>query len=314
MEGTSKENKKWAEDLYWNNFHCIRFISHLTGDFQNQLAMPKKFCCNLRNKLPESVTLRGPSGNKWNVALVREDGALILKDGWETFVKDHSLEKDDVLIFQYNKESCFDVLLFGQSHCEKETSYFVKRCGDATHESGGQSKRKASEAFANNNAAQNSVRRVASSMYVSNRRPVTTMEKNAALVCARSAKTADSLEIVIHGPDAYGLFREHINDTNWCAKHFSSGSQLAVLQVKEKMWRVKVHRFGSSDHRTFTDGWKEFSLDNCLEEYDVCVFNPAGKHEGGSLILDVSIFRVVQEAVALSYVSKECGYIGSKGK
>lgn len=48
-------------------------------------------------------------------------------------------------------------------------------------------------------------------------------------------------------------------------------------------------------------GWKYFTLDNNLEEFDVCVFKPAG-HLNNALMLDVSVFRVVEEITPLTAV------------
>jgi len=94
-------------------------------------ALPKTFSDNLKKKLPENVTLKGPSGVAWNVAIVTRADTLFLEDGWEEFVKDHFLKLNDCLLFKYNGESQFDVLVFdGWSLCERASSYFVrKKCG-----------------------------------------------------------------------------------------------------------------------------------------------------------------------------------------
>lgn len=92
-------------------------------------AIPKKFAENLRSKLPENVVLKGPSGATWKVGVVADDENLLFKHGWQDFVKDHALEKNDILVFRYNGESSFNVLVFNQhSLCEKEAAYFHKRC------------------------------------------------------------------------------------------------------------------------------------------------------------------------------------------
>ena len=65
-------------------------------------AIPKKFANHLQEKLPENVTIKGPSGAKWNVGLVTRGDTMLFKQGWKVFVEDHSLEEDDVLIFKYN--------------------------------------------------------------------------------------------------------------------------------------------------------------------------------------------------------------------
>ena len=92
-------------------------------------AIPQKFANNLKEKLVGAVSLKGPSGLEWKAGLTMIDDTLYLKEGWKKFVVDHSLKENDVLIFKYVGASRFDVLMFDyQSLCEKESSYFIKRC------------------------------------------------------------------------------------------------------------------------------------------------------------------------------------------
>lgn len=106
-------------------------------------AIPKKFSNNLKKKLPEFVALRGPSGVTWTVGITAKEDTLFFKHGWQEFVKDHALGPNDMLVFRYSGESQFDVLMFdGQSLCEKEASYFIRKCGHTEPESGCLAKRK----------------------------------------------------------------------------------------------------------------------------------------------------------------------------
>ncbi|GAU15370.1 hypothetical protein TSUD_04390 [Trifolium subterraneum] len=131
-------SKSWEEDIYWTHFQFIHFTQFLTTHFQQHLALPKTFSNNVKKKLPENVTLKGPSGVVWKVGLTSRDDTLYFTSGWQQFVKDHSLKENDVLVFKYNGESHFEVLIFGgESLCEKAASYFVKKCGHAQTEQGG---------------------------------------------------------------------------------------------------------------------------------------------------------------------------------
>lgn len=110
-------------------------------------AIPKSFVDNVKKKLPEIVVLKGPSGLTWNVRLTSNDDTLFFNHGWQEFVKDHSLEENDFLIFKYNRGSQFDVLIFdGKSLCEKGASYFVRKIGHSEHDNGCLSKKKLGEA------------------------------------------------------------------------------------------------------------------------------------------------------------------------
>ncbi|CAK8569559.1 unnamed protein product [Lathyrus sativus] len=139
--GTEGQNgggtKSWQEDIYWTHFQFIHFTQFLHNDFQQQLELPKTFSDNLKKKLPENVALKGPSGVVWNIGLVIRDDSVYFVNGWERFVKDHSLKENDFLVFKYNGESLFEVLVFdGNSFCEKAASYFVGKCGPAQAEQG----------------------------------------------------------------------------------------------------------------------------------------------------------------------------------
>ncbi|AES59522.1 plant-specific B3-DNA-binding domain protein [Medicago truncatula] len=139
-EGRTQNSKSWEEEIYWSHFQFIHFTIFLqsTTDFQQQLALPKIFSDNLKKKLPENVTLKGPSGVVWNIGLNTRGESVYFVDGWRRFVKDHSLKENDFLVFKYNGESLFEVLIFnGESFCEKAASYFVLECGQAHAEQGG---------------------------------------------------------------------------------------------------------------------------------------------------------------------------------
>lgn len=124
-----RECKKQEEAIYWNYFQSSHFFLPLSGQFHHQLAIPEKFVNNVREKLAEAVTIKGPSGTTWEVGLTADNNALFFKHGWQKFVEDHSLEENDVLFFKYSGNSCFEVKMFDpQNCCEKEDSYFVRKC------------------------------------------------------------------------------------------------------------------------------------------------------------------------------------------
>lgn len=106
-------------------------------------AIPEIFARHLRKKLPDTVNLKGPSGAAWEVGLTTYNNTLFFNHGWQEFVKDHALEENDFLIFKYNGESDFDVLMFDmQSMCEKVAPYFVKKYESAERGNGCRTKRK----------------------------------------------------------------------------------------------------------------------------------------------------------------------------
>lgn len=99
-----------------------------------QQRIPRKFKDEYTEKLSKEMTLRGPSGNYWTAALAQRGEDIQLQDGWRDFVKDHSLEEGNFLVFQHVKDSLFDVLIFDKTGCEREDSHFVEQDGDLCHE------------------------------------------------------------------------------------------------------------------------------------------------------------------------------------
>ncbi|CAN1163813.1 B3 domain-containing protein REM16 [Linum perenne] len=119
----------WEEDIYWNNFQYTHFSCFLHSDFKTRLVIPTKFSKKMRTKFPATVNLRGPSGNSWSVGIASlNDETVFFSSGWKEFAQDHCLQGTDLLIFRYNGDSLFDVLVFDlESSCEKADSYFARK-------------------------------------------------------------------------------------------------------------------------------------------------------------------------------------------
>ncbi|XP_058220950.1 B3 domain-containing protein REM16-like isoform X1 [Rhododendron vialii] len=358
-----RDCSKWEQDMYWTRFQSIMFLQILPQGFDQQLDIPVKFARNMKKKLPKNVTVIGPSGAKWNVGLVASGDTLLFKHGWKEFVEDHSLKEDDVLIFKYNGDSRFDVLIFnGWSFCERESSYFVRKCKHTELDPGFQTKRNMGESESsvevghdsldcgvgcsptkkprNNENLQSArlgrrtqartrdgasdvmthhgkrvvakkVNSVAkdgsvagySLQYVSNRRPVTEEEKENALKMAFAASTPDSFIVVMRATHVYRKFFMSI-PSEWVLSYLLHKNQDVILRVKEKENTWHANYYGTvGNSGGLVGGWKDFAVENNLEESDVCLFELAsGTHDG--IVMDVSIFRVVAEVSVLTLVSR----------
>ncbi|KAL3820462.1 hypothetical protein ACJIZ3_006367 [Penstemon smallii] len=333
--------RKWEEEMYWSNFRTIQFCQILTGRFHQQLAIPTKFTNNLRDKLKGTIALRGPSGNIWDVGLLAIEDTLLLKQGWTTFVEDHSLEENDILIFKYNGNSRFDVLIFDhENSCEREGSYFIKKCSHTESDFSNKQTRsieKSSEET-NNESSDDVIeyhqakkqrcvatrstpsrgqptratsrgrrrtirdRRGSSSAsrmeLVSRRRAVTLEEKENARMLAIAAATEDNFIVVMRASHVDKGFYMSI-PSEWLKKYHLDKSLAVELRVDENKWVAKFHYRGPGGG--LSGGWKKFALANFLEESDVCLFDLVSqKHD--AIILDVKIFRVVQEVIPPSTI------------
>ncbi|MCI05066.1 B3 domain-containing protein, partial [Trifolium medium] len=88
----------------------------------------------------------------------------------------------------------------------------------------------------------------------------------------------------------------------WILNHLSPSSQDVILRMGKNEWLGKYLYHNIRNNGGLTGGWKYFALDNNLEEFDVCLFKPAG-HMHDLLILEMSIFRVVEEITPLTAVN-----------
>ncbi|KAK8966875.1 B3 domain-containing protein [Platanthera guangdongensis] len=107
----------------------LQFIVKFTAaDLSDTLAFPPKLVCTSKemDRLDNNIYLTGPGGKQCGVKLLKRGGLLYLEDGWKEFIQDHYVMEGDRLVFKYHGNSCFSVLIFDKSGCERESSYFVK--------------------------------------------------------------------------------------------------------------------------------------------------------------------------------------------
>ncbi|ONH95330.1 hypothetical protein PRUPE_7G064600 [Prunus persica] len=85
---------------------------------------------HVNGRLSPKCTLRDPSGDCWTVGLEVRGDRFFFHEGWQRFVKDHSLEIANVLVFDYDGKSKFDVTLYDPIGSEKELEPAKKRRGN----------------------------------------------------------------------------------------------------------------------------------------------------------------------------------------
>ncbi|GLU13643.1 hypothetical protein SLE2022_302670 [Rubroshorea leprosula] len=94
-----------------------------------KLEIPKKFVRKYGNGMLSSVVLEVPSGAVWRVGLTRSDGRVWLQCGWNEFAEYYSLKYGHFLVFRYEGNCNFHVLIFDTSASEIEYPNFSSRHG-----------------------------------------------------------------------------------------------------------------------------------------------------------------------------------------
>ncbi|KAK6159418.1 hypothetical protein DH2020_006732 [Rehmannia glutinosa] len=85
------------------------------------LRIPPAFKHHLSNsneEVDQYATLKTPYG-KWKVKLEQKKGDIYFVQGWQDFLKHHSLGQQEFLVFKYNGHMSFDVAIYDKNGCEK---------------------------------------------------------------------------------------------------------------------------------------------------------------------------------------------------
>ncbi|GKU99046.1 hypothetical protein SLEP1_g11958 [Rubroshorea leprosula] len=106
---------------------CMRFTSDAPHFFKiileepdrcEKLMIPKKFATRYRSDISSPVFLEVPSGALWKVELKTCADKTWLCNGWPEFAKDCSLGHGSFLVFRYEGNSHFHVIIFDKTASE----------------------------------------------------------------------------------------------------------------------------------------------------------------------------------------------------
>ncbi|KAK8321054.1 hypothetical protein V6Z11_A12G077200 [Gossypium hirsutum] len=85
-----------------------------------KLGIPRKFVKKYGKGLSSSVLLTVPSGDTWHAQLTKSDGVVWFQNGWQAFAEYYSLQYGHFLVFRYEGNGKFLVLIFDMSASEIE--------------------------------------------------------------------------------------------------------------------------------------------------------------------------------------------------
>ncbi|KAG5535734.1 hypothetical protein RHGRI_023482 [Rhododendron griersonianum] len=99
--------------------HFFKII-HSSVVLHQKLEIPMKFISQYGKNLGNHVFLKVPSGAVWKVELERSNGVVWMCNGWKEFAKHYSIGYGHLLVFRYNENCKFNVLIFDTSASEIE--------------------------------------------------------------------------------------------------------------------------------------------------------------------------------------------------
>ncbi|XP_042391695.1 B3 domain-containing protein Os01g0723500-like isoform X1 [Zingiber officinale] len=264
------------------------FFKVLVGDFAHRLEIPQNFVKNISDEESKVAVLHGPGGGNWQVEVCStgQEATLLLGPGWHSFVKDHSLEEFQFLVFRHNGEMHFTVLVFGMNGCERTDLFAMKSPLEVVGNS---------VKVTTKDDHESTDVEIEKSTNVSARRVVTEEERS------RAEKAANSFT----SPHPYCVKRMNARNVygNALLKLPARFSRVHLLWTRMKIvltdpngnaWVVTfIPSWKNAD--IFSAGWAAFARGNNLEEGDYCVFELVKQTE-----MQVHIFRATQRVFPIS--------------
>ncbi|ONH90753.1 hypothetical protein PRUPE_8G072800 [Prunus persica] len=99
--------------------HFFKMIAdEISGN--KRLRVPKTFLDKCGEHLSDQIHLKLPCGSEWKIKLRRCNGEVWLGKGWPEFSEFYSLKKGNSLLFRYEGNSKFNVLIFDESGTEMD--------------------------------------------------------------------------------------------------------------------------------------------------------------------------------------------------
>ena len=80
--------------------------------------IPVKFVMEFGDELSDVATLTAPDGHLWQVGLEKKERKIWFHDGWQEFMEYHSIHYGYFLVFRYEGNSKFHVLVFDNTATE----------------------------------------------------------------------------------------------------------------------------------------------------------------------------------------------------
>ncbi|XP_062208972.1 putative B3 domain-containing protein Os03g0621600 [Phragmites australis] len=273
------------------------FFKVMLGDFRHQMTIPHKFVRRFRKKIQGTVKIKVCNGNTCNVVVANYPNKLVLEGGWGTFVSTHNIRLGDFLVFRYNGNFQFEVLIFDTSCCVKESSnvagnicYHVQQrhrdlieiSSDSDDHQPMKSARSEEptpiQKKGSNQCNKMNISLPTShlSLFGNNRTHTITH-----LTPMQSMKVEKKVRAVCPDIPMFGTVMTKSNITRhpcylgFCKKYANQflpwEDQIGKLQLNGKLWQVQF-RITNKNLRRLSVGWKEFVSDNRLQIGDICLF------------------------------------------
>ncbi|KAM6564452.1 hypothetical protein CsatB_024450 [Cannabis sativa] len=299
----------------------------------NKLQIPYGFWVKYCGCLPSQVFLKVPCGSIWEVELTKSnDGKVWMEKGWDKFALHFSLSRGNFLVFRYEGDSHFHVIIFdttnteidyphSSNHFEKQNVHIDDDDDDSIQVldsfprnpktrdkspipcSRPQKKMRPSvpgkpqssnTKVMKNGSLSSKVDKSTPKRY---QKPLPVYRNTTALERAKLFESDYPFFAVIMKKSYATGQRNSQHIPRWFARTYICKKQCeASLWVSNgESWSVHYKVIGGSKAAQFGHGWKAFAVDNSLEVGDICRFELTNSY-GNEISFRVSIVKCDDDA------------------
>lgn len=263
--------------------------------------IPRKFMTAYGDDLADCIVLKTPAGSVWQVKLERSNSEVWLQNGWPEFAAHYSICFGHLLVFRYQGNSHFHVIIMDKSATEVEYPLIATSHSEKTYLSTSLGKRKEvtdddigrKEDFeicvALSAQDTKTVSACAKASHQVNEKTlqVTSEAKHARTLVSATAfqSTNPFFEIKMCPSYVSGRFALAV-PRKFFTTYITQNHCNVILQLSDgRTWPVtcRISRVSAN----FSRGWHMFALENRLVVGDVCVFELINCSK---MLFNVSIF------------------------
>ncbi|XP_039172826.1 B3 domain-containing transcription factor VRN1 isoform X2 [Eucalyptus grandis] len=261
--------------------HFFKVILSRTLE-SGKLEIPKRFLRRYGKDLSGSVLLKVPGGSTWPVKLEKSSHGMVwLCKGWRTFMEHYSIGDGHLVVFKYEGDSIFHVMIFDKS--ASEIDYPLSNGSDVSTPEGKFVSR-----------TEENVMEIEDSEGLG---PCSWPSSNGSSREFGGARPVAALELASEFKSEHPFFKvvlwpTYVNrymgvPSEFFRKHLRKSEQMVTLKCSDRLWQVKLKSYKPRDTAVLSTGWSLFARETGLRARDVCVFELTDRD---NIVFEVSIF------------------------
>lgn len=264
---------------------------------------------NFGHELSDVATIMVPNGRVWRVKLMKNGRRVSFGDGWQDFVASNSISVGYFLVFRYEKNSTFQVLIIDMTACEIDYPYSDEESDEWSSEFEDDMESEecveiSKELFSSKCRCQRQKKSKVKGllrnllenmgMYISEKSEDFTVEESErAIKIVRSLKLKDPSFMVIFRKrekpcrEVYVPVSFAYRFVNQNVKSIKLRGSNAELNLPRSYKSVRIW-WRDNGGFYLTRGWMKFSTHKNLKDGDICIFKLIDRKD---VLLELSVFR-----------------------